>query len=263
MLNIVRENTTELELKSRNPFIVRIFILFWACGFAGIPLFALLTIVPEIGATRLTCQRIEPTQVECIQSKSRYLGASSTIIKSIKPTLQAQFNTQEILETDGDRMVRSWLSLRTDSGETKIIEDLYNKVSGDDSRAKQIEAIASQVQTFLNSQSPKITLVLEDNWQQGIQFSLFLSIFPLLAALVLYLSFRSHTVILDKMSDHYTHKIHTLLGTRIKTHRLDEIQRIEVRERTNDGSKYAILAIKLRSGMAYKLIIPLCHPMTR
>jgi hypothetical protein len=49
----------------------------------------------------------------------------------------------------------------------------------------------------------------------------------------------------DAKSDRYTHKIYTHLGTRIKTHRLDEILRLEVREGTNNGSKYAILAIKL------------------
>lgn len=254
MLTIVRETPTELELNSRNSLLVRLFILFWACGFAGTPLFIVfIRILPQLGTTRLTCQRLEPTQIECIQAKSLYLGASSTTIASIKPTLQAKFNTKEILETDGDRMVRSWLSLRTSSGEIKIIEDLYNKVSGDNSRSKQIEAIASRIQAFITSPSPTMTLVLEENWSAEIAFSLFSSIFLIVAALVLYFGLCSHTVILDKASDRYTHKIHTPLGTQVKNHRFDEIQQIEVREWRNGGNRYATLTVKLESGKVYKL----------
>ncbi|MCU0544230.1 MAG: hypothetical protein MUE44_18980 [Oscillatoriaceae cyanobacterium Prado104] len=255
MLTIIRENTTELELKAEFPLALKIFLLYWACGFAGIPIFSVLVWVsPDTGTTSLACQRIEPTQIECKKSRSRYFGIISGSSESIAPVLQAEFKTKEILENDGDRMVRSWLSLRTYAGETKIIEDLYNQASGDISQAKKMEAIASQIQTFINSQSPSITLVLDSNLQQGIGFSLFLSILPSIAALVLYLSLRSQIVILDKTNNRYTHVVHTLLGTRIQEHHLSEIQKIEVREDDDhDGPKTATLVIKLRSGRVYKL----------
>jgi hypothetical protein len=254
MYKFTKHNPSKLELQAKPHPFTTIFLLVWSIGFGGIPLAVIIIFAPDVGMTRLLCYRTESAQIECAKSRTRYFGLISDSPELVKSVTQAQLNTKEILESDGDRMVKNSLILGTINEEVKIFENLYNKALGENGEAKKLNAIASQLQRFINSPSPSITVVIDDNFDQGIAAVLFFGFFTLLALVVLDFALRSQTVILNKTSRRYTHKTHTFLGTVTHEHDLAEIKNIEIQyNNDSDGMRFAVISIVLRSGKAYKL----------
>ncbi|MDY6936860.1 MAG: hypothetical protein SWY16_04260 [Cyanobacteriota bacterium] len=251
---IVEQSEAKLVCQKKPGIFSNLFIILFAIFFGGIPLAMLVLISSEYGVTQIACDRIAPQQMNCVVSQSQYLGFVQTIRdKPIEQITDVQLKSVEWSndEGGGTRKGKVWVSLITLSGSDRLFETQYAIESGFDP-VFQAEFI-QQLKAFLNSQESSFNLERDTRLDGGFWGGVPLfGIYPLLALLVLYISMRSQTVILDKIDDRYIRHIRTILGTRTQINRISDIRAIEVSEFRRRQRRHYQLAIVLRSGKKYK-----------
>jgi hypothetical protein len=252
-LSIVEQSESKLILKHKHGILINFFLIVWVLGFGGIPLGMIILISSEFGVTMLSCKRIEPKLVDCVWSKSQYLGFVPKVRNQlIEQVSDAKLESAEWSNGKGGGTAKVWVSLITKSSKTRLFEEQYAIESGF-KPTFQPEA-AQKIKTFINSQDPSFKIEEDTRLSQSFWGGLILFLpFPSIAALILYISVRSQTLILDKISNVYIRKIHTVLGTRTKTYTLDEIKSVAVTEYLDtDRWRWYQLTIVLHSGKKYK-----------
>lgn len=253
-IDIIEPSESKLVLKHQSGILINLFVIFWALGFSGIPLATIVLISSQSGVTSLSCRRIEPKQVDCVSSRSQYLGLVVTVPnRSIRQVVDAKFESAKWSNQRGGGTAKAWVSLIAKSGKVKLFETQYAIESGFQPTF-QPEA-AQKIKTLINSQAPSFEIAEDTRWNQGFLGGLiFFLPFLLIGPLVLYAGVRSRTITLDKTRNLYIRQIHTLLGTRTKTYPLREIRAVEVNEYLHPRRwRLYQLAIVLQSGETYKL----------
>lgn len=251
-LDIVEQSESKLILKNKPGIIINFFLIFWALGFGGIPLGMIVFISSQFGVKTLSCERIEPKLIDCLWSKSQYLGFVQTVRNQpIKQVTEAKLESAQWSNGKGGGTAKLWVSLITKSSKTRLFEEEYAIESGF-KPTFQPEAV-QKIQTFINSQAPSFKIEEDTRLSESFWGVLiFFLPFPLIAALLLYGGVRSQTITLDKTRNLYIREIHTLLGIRTKTYTLSEIHSVEMTEYNNNNSRSYQLMIVLQSGEKYK-----------
>ena len=253
-LGIVEQSKSKLILKHQHGILINLFMIVWALGFSGIPLGMIVLIASEFGVTTLSCQRVEPKLVDCVWSKSQYLGFVPKVREQpIRQVTDAKLESAEWSNGKGGGTAKVWVSLITKSIKTRLFETQYAIESGF-KPTFQPDA-AQKIKTFIHSQATSFKI--EEDTRLSVSFwggvILFLP-FTLIGALVLYASVRSQTIILDKTRNLYIRQIHTVLGTRTQTYTLSEIKSVVVTNYVDsDRWKWYQLMIVLQSSKKYKL----------
>jgi hypothetical protein len=73
-MKIVQADDSQLVLYHCPPITTKLFLLFWATLFMGVPLVLLVGMFSKFGVIALLCDRIAPTDIQCLRRKSNGLG---------------------------------------------------------------------------------------------------------------------------------------------------------------------------------------------
>ncbi|AFZ20472.1 hypothetical protein [Allocoleopsis franciscana] len=252
-LGIVEQNKSKLILKHQHGILINLFIIVWALGFSGIPLGMIVLIASEFGVTTLSCQRVEPKLIDCVWSKSQYLGFVPKVSNQpIQQVTDAKLESAEWSNGKGGGTAKVWVSLITKSSKTRLFETQYAIESG--FKPTFQPEVAQKIKTFINSQATLFKIEEDTRLSGSFLGGLILFLpFTLIGALVLYASVRSRTIILDKTRNLYIRQIHTVLGTQTQTYTLSEIKSVEVMNYVDsDHWQWYQLMIVLQSNKKYK-----------
>lgn len=249
---VVERTETKLVFHHRHGLLLNLFWLLWMSLFGGAPLGMLILISSGYGVVTLTCQRTEQKQIDCQWSKSQYLGLITTVRdRPINQVIAAKLSSAQWSNGQGGGTKKVWVSMVTRNGTTKLFESQFAIESGFQPTFQP--EVAANVQAFINSQRPSLTLEEDLRLSEGFWGGALVFLpFPLLAAFIGYGGFRAQTLLLDKVSNLFTCNIRTLLGTRIKTYPLDMLQSIQVKERWDDYTTYQLI-FRFKSGEKYGL----------
>lgn len=253
---IVEQSPSKLVIENNPGILAKLFIIIWALGFGGIPSGLIVLMASQYGVTTLSCKRVESQQVDCLYSQSHYLGFRTKVQNQpIRQVTDAKFELAEWSNGKGGGTAKAWVSLINKSGKTRLFEIQYAIESGFKPHF-QPDA-AQQLKTFIQSQAPTFKIEEDKRWSSGFWIGVvFFSLFPLIAALAVYVAVRSQRITLDKTNNLYTRQVDTLLGTHIRIEPLDEIKSVEVIEYRHPRYRWRFayqLVIVLWSGKQYKL----------
>lgn len=233
-MEVIEETSSKLVLRA-NCFSWGGF-LFWLLfplGFGGIPLLFLF----NTGVTTLSCQRVEPTLINCEKSESKLLGLIPGQSFSLKKIEEAKFNSQD----DYDE-VEYWVSVIAEGRETVVFEEFIsvNEVKGD---SRKMRAMASKINQFISSNEPSLIVRYDLRWKLR---NLFFVPFLAIAILFLYLLLRwkiMETFTVDRNSKILRHKQKRLLGVKTLRHPLKGITAVEIEKTSisfNDEEMYKL-----------------------
>lgn len=253
-MKIIKQNSSELTLKNKSDA-PHTFLLFWTAGFMGIPLIIMFGVFSELGVTTLNCKRVEPTQVSCEKQQSKSFGFTQLPPTRFSQVKSAKFKSKEGIDSDGDRTIDNWVTLVTSTGEVTLVEDVVS-VNGVRGSANEMQAIATQVNNFIQSNQPSLLIQRDLRWDFGQSLSIFglCSIFWIIGASVLFAFFRSETLIFDKNSGNLIREQKTLLGKKRKYYLLYEITGIDI-ETTTDSDDDTFYELKLLPKSIHKKIL--------
>jgi hypothetical protein len=120
------------------------------------------------------------------------------------------------------------VTLVTSSGEVTFVEDFVS-VNGVRGSASEMEGIATKINNFIQSDQPSLQ-IQRGNFGQSILLLGFMSIFFLTGAILLFMEFRSQTLIFDKKSGQLIREQKTFLGKKYEYYPLDEIEGVDIQE---------------------------------
>lgn len=121
------------------------------------PFFLLMFVVPAVlmvllaayvaGGTTMTCQRIEPRQIDCTVNDRRWLGIVDAGISEVKQMKGAHLESYTCEDTDsnGNRVTRQCEKLALETAEGTLYPDL-------------LASSASDVNNFVDSNETSLTL---------------------------------------------------------------------------------------------------------
>ena len=257
---IDEETPSKLVIKQRlKQLPCAAFLVFWSILFAGIPLGLVVLVSSQIGVSTLSCQRYELSGFNCDYSTRKLLGlGAETKRQSIAQVVDVKLDSAQWSNDNGGGTRKMWVTLMNQSGHLRLFETAYAySVESDVSPSFQPEA-AAEIKRLLNSDVSEFVIVEDHRWDAQFLGVLFLAIpFGLLSMGVAYGGLRSRTLILDKPTRSYTRKVHTLLGTQVKQHALDEIQAITTQERRYHRNgrhrRWYVLELSLKSNKTHRL----------
>ncbi|MEM7727060.1 MAG: hypothetical protein AAF208_11915 [Cyanobacteria bacterium P01_A01_bin.45] len=215
----------------------------------SIPLIIMFGVFSELGVTTLNCKRVEPTQVSCEKQQSKFFGFTQQPTKRFSQVKSAEFKSKEGIDNDGDRTIENWVTLVTSTGEVTLVEDVVS-VNGVRGSANEMQAIATQINNFIQSKQPSLLIQRDLRWylDQSLSIFGFCSLFLLIGTSVLFISFRSENLIFDKNSGNLICEQKTLLGNKRKYYLLNEITGSDVEITTNsDGDTFYELKLLPKS----------------
>ncbi|GGA26322.1 hypothetical protein [Okeania sp. KiyG1] len=188
----------------------------------GIPLLISLIILSEMGVIKASCQRVEPTQVNCQVNSSKYLGliqGSSTSLTRVK---EAKFNSQN--DSDGSNY---FVTLVTQTGK--------EVVSWQGNSYQEMNQMVAKINTFINnSNDPSLLIQYDLRWKEKNLVNLAICIpFIAIGILLLYAVFYLKTLILNKSERQLTYKVFSLLGSKTKHYSFAQIQKLILESYTN------------------------------
>jgi ABC-type multidrug transport system fused ATPase/permease subunit len=253
-MSIIKQTKSEvlINITSMSPS-----TKFWGVGFIivsfMIPLLIVCFMLSAVGVTKLTCDRLEPQQVKCQFSQSRYLGLISVRDSTYKNVIATSIRKEEKVRTvkSEDSSIQEtyfvyFLRLQTKTGE----HDVYNVNDIDN-----IQPINDDLNKFLNSQQSSFSFINDGRF--NISLYVFILVLFLISAIVFwtlsliffFLTFYSSEIILNKSRNTFTHKHGFLSQQWFDRVPLTDILKVEVQEFTDseDKTKSFRAVILLRS----------------
>ena len=182
----------------------------------------------NLGVTRLDCQRLEPTQVNCTHRQSRLLDLVPGVENTLSQVTTAEIKTKTSIDSR-ESTTDQWVVLQTSSGEINYLKDTvqFNDIEG---TSKKLQPIANEINRFLTSNEDTLTLEHDHRLQMGHNLlpAAFMGMFVVVGTGVMYLSLQSETLIFDKTSQQFRCIRHTLLGQRTWQCPLQEIHDVAI-----------------------------------
>jgi hypothetical protein len=228
------------------------FILIFIFGsiFSLIPMYMALMSSSATGILRINCDRVEPQQVDCQFSKSKFFDSVQQESLNYKFVNSVKYNVITSKDSDGDTVYRYNFSLLTKSGE---------KVPFQSSSPSTASRVTSVLNTFLQSKQESLRYILDERFEPD-RYVLFLIISPFIAVglsiilgafsgLVYY-----EEIILDKFKYQLRHSKRTILGTKVNSFRFNEVAKVDVLYATDSYKNiYFTPRININSKVQFKL----------
>ncbi|MDY7002547.1 MAG: hypothetical protein SWX82_00870 [Cyanobacteriota bacterium] len=233
-MEIVKQTEKELVLKDSlsSRFVASLLFVF---PWIGIPLFFASAILSEMGVIKASCQRVEPTQVNCQVNKSKYLGLIQGYSTSLNRVKEAKFNSQN--DSDGSNY---FVTLVTQTGKEVVSLPDNSYTNGVKGYPQEMNQMATKINTFINnSTDPSLLIQYDLRWKEENLISLAVCIpFIGIGILLLYPAFYLETLILNKRERQLTYKVFSLLGTKTKHYSFAQIKELILESDTDsDGDK--------------------------
>jgi hypothetical protein len=185
----------------------------------------LVVTLSKTGVLRVNCDRVEPQQVDCQISKSKYLDFAQQEPLKYKFVNSAKYNVIDAgRDSDGDKVYRYNFSLLTKFGE---------KVPFESMRPDTANNVTVSLNSFLVTKQESFQYTLDKRSEPFLYISMvflipcfavgFFAIWGAFSVLV-----NSEEIILDKSKYQLSHSKRTLLGTKVNNFRFNEIAKVDI-----------------------------------
>jgi hypothetical protein len=242
-MKVIRQTSSELVLYHQPSFGQIIFAIILASIFMGLPFLAICMILFNVGVTTVSCQRIEPGEVNCKKQQSKLFGLVQQQFILLKQVKSAKFESKESIDSDGARPTSYQVTVATRTGDVRLIENYVNS-SLDKTSPSEMQAIANRLNTFI--QSNQSSLVIERDIRGDLNQSALpvatIGFFELIGGII-FLFFQSETFTFDKKSNRLAYKRRTLLGQTYQYHPLNSVKGTYIETDTNGDSDTHILRL--------------------
>ncbi|NER05836.1 MAG: hypothetical protein F6K17_26205 [Okeania sp. SIO3C4] len=211
-MEIVKCTGKEIVFQDRSSFGCA-FFFFFLVPLVGKSLVLGSLILSEMGVISVSCQRIEPTQVNCQVNNSKYLGLiqdSSTLTR----VTEAKFHSQKNQDSDGNTNFYYVVALVTQTGKRVVIWRGNSYTHGVKSYPQKMNQMVAKVNTFIkNSTEPSLLIQYDLRWKWKHLMFLALDITLIgIAVLLLGKPYYLKIITLNKSERQLTYKISSLLG---------------------------------------------------
>lgn len=211
----------------------------------GILIGAMLPIISQIGVTRVICDRVEPQQVDCQISQSKFFDLVRAEPVSMKFVRSAKYNVIETVNTEKANTYKYNFQLTNKFGGVKTF----------DSNQDTVNKTVQSVNSFLASQQTSLKYIADDRLNPNLIIALvfnislclfWLFIFFHIWRIILWLS--SYREIVLNKSERSFSCIETtfILGKKIDNYKFTDVAKVDV-------LYYDIPRITMTSGMKYDL----------
>ncbi|NET41611.1 hypothetical protein [Okeania sp. SIO2B3] len=242
-MEVVQETEKEIIFQDRSSFgCVFLFLVF---PFVLRSLGLSLLILSEMGVIKVSCQRVEPTQVNCQVNSSKYLGLIQGSSNSLTRVTEAKFNSQN--DSYGSNY---FVTLVTQTGKEVVSWQGNSYTNGVKGYPQEMNEMVEKINTFIkNSTEPSLLIQYDIRWKWKNLMSLALNItFIGIAVLLLGKPYYLKIITLNKSEGQLTYKISSLLGlyTKTKHYSFAQIKELILDSDTNsDGDKFYSLELVL------------------
>jgi hypothetical protein len=253
-MKLIKHDSSQMVFKSDSNLITIIFMLLWGSLFAGIPLFMALTIVEDMGAVSLACDRGRWNQVNCQISKSKFFGIEPGESQKINAILSAKHLISQTKDSDGDRMVDHRVIFATKAGNVTYGES-FIYLNGVRGNYEDSIFIANQITQFLGARDLKLSITKSLNFGMSQFFGLLFFVpFLLFGFGAIFFVLQTSSLILDKNLGKVSRKNISLLGIRTKSFPLANANKVEIQDYTDSyNNSYFTPVIILTSGEKFPL----------
>ena len=218
------------------------------------PLIYFLAAIAEIGITRISCNRVEPTQVDCQISQSKYLDILQQKPLNYKFVQTAKFIKVEGQSNEGKTLYDYNFSLITKSGE---------KTPFDSTRENTASKVVETINTFLISEQEFFRYEVDDRFST-ISFTAFLLptliffglMLPALGLIwvIILMQLSYEEIILNKLQDRFQYTEEDLTKKKVKQFTFKDVAKVDVVYVTDSYDKVSFVPrITLHSGKQFRL----------
>ena len=226
-------------------------VLVIGSGFIFVPMLFMSFPLSQIGVLRVNCDRVEPQQVDCQISESKYLDFVQQEPLKYKFVNSAKYNViDKGKDSDGDQVYMYNFSLLTKFGE---------KVPFTSIKRSTANSVASALNPFLQSKQESFRYTLDERSEPFLYIPV-ISVIPFFAVgfLSIWFAFSalvySEEIILDKSKYQLRHSERNLLGTKVSSFRFNEVAKVDVLYATDSYKNvYFTPRITMNSGVKYNL----------
>ena len=218
--------------------------------------FFLVNILPgisQIGVTSVICDRVEPQQVDCKVSKSKFFDLVRKEPVSLKFVRSAKYNVIEKEDSEGRTTYKYNFQFINKFGEVKTFDDPQESAS----------KTAESVNYFLASQQTSLKYTIDDLTNPmliiALVFVLVINLFVLFICFKIWLfilrTCSEKEIILNK-SQHSFNYVQTrfILGKKIDSYRFTDVAKIDVLYSSDNYDNISLTPrITMTSGVKYNL----------
>lgn len=229
-MKIINQTSTQILISAPKSSVAARFTgfigsLIFGSLFTFTPMTFLVTTLSQIGILRINCDRVEPQQVDCQISKSKYFDLVQQEPLNYKFVNSAKYNVIDNgTDSDGDKVYRYNFSLLTKSGE---------RVPFESTKPSTANNVVVELNPFLLSKQESFKYTLDERTEPSVYMIMiflipffavgFFSIWAAFSVLVAH-----EEIFLDKSKYQLKHLKKTLLGTKVNYFSFNEIAKIDV-----------------------------------
>jgi hypothetical protein len=160
----MRDNTFAIK------FIKFIFSFIFGSVFSFGPMTMLYMTLSQTGILRINCDRIDPQQVNCQISRSKFFDLVQQESLNYELVNSVKYNVIKSKDSDGDTVHSYNLSLLTEFGEKVPFEEgLFTST---------VTSIVSELNSFLQSKQKSFRYTLDERFVEANRYFVFLLVLP-------------------------------------------------------------------------------------
>ncbi|GGA26315.1 hypothetical protein CYANOKiyG1_42270 [Okeania sp. KiyG1] len=201
-----------------------------------------------MGVISVSCQRVEPTQVNCQVNHSEYLGLTQGSSTSLTRVTEAKFNSRKKKNSDGETYFDYFVTLVTQKGKEVVSWQGNSYINGVKGYPQEMNEMVAKINTFINnSTQPSLLIQYDLRWKlENLLFLPICIIFLGTGVLLLYILLYLKIMTLNKSERRLTYKIYSLLGIKTKHYSFAQIQALILESYTDsDGDTSYSLKVVL------------------
>lgn len=257
-MKIISQTSKEILISSpKTTFLEKFtwFILTFVFGsvFAFMPMSIVLISLSEIGVLKIHCDRVEPKQVDCQLSKSKFLDLVQQKPLDYKFINLVKHNVITSKDSDGGNVYRYNFSLITTSGEKVPFTRTSSSTAG---------SVTLALNSFLQSKQESFRYTLDERSESS-TFGSYLILFFILPFVLAGLCFiwiafsllvDYEEILLDKPEYQLKHTQRTILGTKVNRFLFTEIAKVDLLYATDSYQNISFIPrIIIHSNLQFKL----------
>lgn len=229
MLKIISQTNSQILISApKKSFALNligfIFTFMFGSIFSFIPIYMAFMTSSEIGVLRINCDRIEPQQVDCQISKSKFFDLVQQEPLNYKFVNSFKYNVVEGKDNEGDTIIWYNFSLLTKSGEKSPFKSTSLSTA---------TSVTSSLNSFLLSQQESVRYILDERFEPN-RYFVFFFLLPFIAvglafvwgAFSIFVDYEE--ILLDRFKQQLKHSKRTLLGTKVSHFLFNEIAKSDI-----------------------------------
>ena len=253
-MKIISQTSSKILISASKSFLPVDFIatvLVIGSGFTFGSMLMMSFHLSQISVLRVNCDRVEPQQVDCQISESKYLDFVQQEPFKYKFVNSAKYNViDEGKDSDGDQVYSYNFSLLTKFGEKVPFERIKSFTAS---------SVTSALNPFLQSKQESFRYTLDERSEPSLYIPIVLPILFFAVGLIqIWFAFStlvySEEIILDKSKYQLRHSKRTLLGTKVNSFRFNEVAKVDVLYATDSYKNiYFTPRITINSNRQFRL----------